>query len=722
MKYLGKALAFSGLFVVVGILFYSPLPLSKQAQYLGLPVFLSISGFALFLVATYLFFRWQSKKKIFVNMFLVFSALLVCYFLIGAFVSDLLPAKFWLSLALLALSASTLSAYFALQKFVSWAGLLGFALTFSCIVSAELFLRGVPSEFLRKDVVKTPPMAPEDQVNIVYRKNHFRGKKPCSTCSNDLIRIVTLGGSSTYGVPMHYRTRTYSAELQRLLEERRPGERYEVLNAGIAAFGIMQVVSALKEEIIQFKPDIVTVNSWFNDSAPANRWYRIPGVSDREGYLRSRFLRRLENFPVLKEIRNTKLYGLLRYYLLSLRKSVLGREQVKKKSKTRPRMTPDEFRWGLEQVIELSEEHDFLPVFLLEPLNRSRDFETTKKKNNYIKKILEVAKEYDVLVINTIDAIHDNSAEWLFYDFIHPNVRGHQLIAEEMMESLFSADSGERTKKFLKGRGVDLERPKVDRVYRKQIVKSDLSKTDTLKVRLRAPYLASYQGEFRAYLDQQPLGIFSLSDSFVDYPLSLKNVRFDYPISELTLEARVEVSDQNQEFRVGQTDVYAPTFIQAVSGGKDFGWTVSIEVAGKRYDHDHRGYNVVVLGARSGQVLASGIFDTFGDASQSSKLASFLSKTKEYTEEGRAPVVIIAVKTDGRHQVNQLELAPIFRNLGGSGSFPEVYQSFILIGSPGAKAGTALELKGPELLKVQIGEPGIGAANLLEVSEVFQSP
>ena len=719
MKYLGQTLALFGFVCVVGILVYSPLPLSEQAQNLNRPVFLSVSGIVLFLIFTYLVFLWQSKKKIFVNIFLVFSSLLVCYFFIGVFVRELFPDGFWFSLGLLVLSASALSAHFALQKFFSWAGLLGLALTFSCIASAELFLKRVPSGFLRKDVVETPPMAPVDQVNIVYRKNHFRGKKPCTSCAESLIRIVTLGGSSTYGVPMHYRTRTYSSELQRLLDERRPGERYEVLNAGIAAFGIMQVVSALKEEILQFKPDIVTVNSWFNDAAPTNRWYRIPGVSDREGYIRSRSLRRLENLPILRELRNTKLYGILRYYLLSLRRSVLGREQIGKIDNARPRMTPDEFRWGLEQVIELSEEHDFLPVFLLEPLNRSRDFETTRKENNYIKKILAVAKEKDILVVNTIDAIHENKAEWLFYDFIHPNINGHQLIAEKMMESLFSINLGERTKQFFKSRGIDLAKPKVNKVYRKQIPARDLRAANGLKLRLRAPYLTSYEGEFYAYLDQQLLDSFPLSDSFVDYPLSLKNARLDYPLAELTLEAHVEVSDQNKEFRVGQTDVYAPTFIRVVSGGKHFGWTVSIEVAGKRYDYDHRGYNVVVLGARSAKVLATRVFDVFGDASQSSKLANFLSKTEEYTEEGKAPIVIIAVKTDGRSQVDELELASIFRKLGGSGALPEVYQSFILIGIPGVKAGTALELKGAELLRTEVGDPEIGAASVLEVSKVL---
>ena len=76
---------------------------------------------------------------------------------------------------------------------------------------------------------------------------------------------VATGASSTYG----YHARddfTYPATLERLLNERNDG-RYEVINLGIPHYTTSNIVALLREEALDYEPDLVTLYSGHNDAA-----------------------------------------------------------------------------------------------------------------------------------------------------------------------------------------------------------------------------------------------------------------------------------------------------------------------------------------------------------------------------------------------------------------------------------------------------------------------
>ncbi len=534
---------------------------------------------------------------------------------------------------------------------------IGLALGFGVLVviatlaGAEGLLRVLPADLLPKRAQQSPPFVEKDQVNIVYRKHNFRGKRPCKDCPEDLVRILAMGGSSTMGIPMLFAGRTYSAELQRLLDERRPGERYEVLNGGIGGFGITQVYSALKEELLKYKPDIVTISCWFNDTAPSPGWYSIPGLSDWEGYHEARRLQEIGEMPVVKFVRGTRLYAAARHYLLASRAAVLGRATTKKR-KRRPRMTPSEFHFALEEIAKLGKEHGFLLVLVTEAKSRSADWTKERGRNSYLEVMEQFANDHGFPLVDTLTPLSERRDQWLFYDFIHPNPAGHGVIAEAMYDELFRSAPKKPLEALWNKKNVDYSRPEAVKKVHLQLERAP-AVNSSLTVEARVPFLQEGAAKLVVSGDGYGKQSFSgLSSEFRRFEIPLGDFSQAPPIADYFLHAEI-VRDLKAGYPVGNTGMHSPTSISLKSGGKDYGWTVEMRVAGVRHDQDFRGYNAVIIGARSGKVLHSTVFDVYGNAEENKRLHNFLFSLKAFYEEGTPPIVAFAVKTDGRHNADE---------------------------------------------------------------------
>jgi lysophospholipase L1-like esterase len=83
------------------------------------------------------------------------------------------------------------------------------------------------------------------------------------------LRVLTLGASSTFG----YRNRddeTYPAQLQRVLDERAPDRRFEVINFSVPHANSDNVVAMFRAEGLALDPDFVTFYEGVNDAAIVN--------------------------------------------------------------------------------------------------------------------------------------------------------------------------------------------------------------------------------------------------------------------------------------------------------------------------------------------------------------------------------------------------------------------------------------------------------------------
>ncbi len=97
--------------------------------------------------------------------------------------------------------------------------------------------------------------------SLGFRGPDFQPEKAPRT-----VRVVTLGGSSTFGFH-NEDDETYPHYLQRLFDEA-PGElRVEVINAGFPYYTTASIRSLFESEILNYDPDAITLYSAYNDAS-----------------------------------------------------------------------------------------------------------------------------------------------------------------------------------------------------------------------------------------------------------------------------------------------------------------------------------------------------------------------------------------------------------------------------------------------------------------------
>jgi len=93
----------------------------------------------------------------------------------------------------------------------------------------------------------------------------FRGKEFSAKKSNEIYRIIALGDSSTLGVGV-LNSETYCSILEIFLNRsKNSSRRYEVINGGAAGYSSLQGLRYLKNDIINYRPDLITIYFGLND-------------------------------------------------------------------------------------------------------------------------------------------------------------------------------------------------------------------------------------------------------------------------------------------------------------------------------------------------------------------------------------------------------------------------------------------------------------------------
>jgi lysophospholipase L1-like esterase len=123
----------------------------------------------------------------------------------------------------------------------------------------------------QKGYFKFPPHRTLHQygkVSASIRINNlgFRGPDFPPEPGTDEIRVVAMGESSTFG---YYSPddATYPFLLGEILSRRLPGRKVSVLNAGIPHMTTDHMLAMLREEILAYRPSIVTLYSGYNDAS-----------------------------------------------------------------------------------------------------------------------------------------------------------------------------------------------------------------------------------------------------------------------------------------------------------------------------------------------------------------------------------------------------------------------------------------------------------------------
>jgi lysophospholipase L1-like esterase len=103
-------------------------------------------------------------------------------------------------------------------------------------------------------------------VHALTNDQGFRGRHRIETKSQDaVIRIIGLGDSVMWGTSVNDEDSFLGILRARLSEE---VEVYEVVNAGVVGYSMLQEMWYLERDLVAFEPDIVLVNFCSNDALP----------------------------------------------------------------------------------------------------------------------------------------------------------------------------------------------------------------------------------------------------------------------------------------------------------------------------------------------------------------------------------------------------------------------------------------------------------------------
>lgn len=96
--------------------------------------------------------------------------------------------------------------------------------------------------------------------SLGYRNDEFSLEKP-----DGVYRIVALGGSSTYDVSIKDNDLTFTAQLEKLLEEEYGYENVQVINAGVPGYNSWEMLGNLEFRVLDLDPDLVIIYEGTND-------------------------------------------------------------------------------------------------------------------------------------------------------------------------------------------------------------------------------------------------------------------------------------------------------------------------------------------------------------------------------------------------------------------------------------------------------------------------
>ncbi len=269
----------------------------------------------------------------------------------------------------------------------------------------------------------------------------FRGEEIEPEKPRDIIRIVCLGDSGTFGywrrAPDVPGWDNYPQALVELLKQHGLGH-VEVLNAGVLGYSAPHGLRQLMVQILDLDPDVITVRFAFNDHLPSRRPEQRLG-EPASGIARTLF------------------YKFSHWRLMHLAIRAYRRTpRFHPRPLTVPWTSPDRFERELHRFVKVAERNDIRLLFMdypIRPIERGespgvndaiilgvKNLEELHRDHDRYQGILKrVARETGTPLLVTSEACAaDGGRCFGDFDLVHPNRTGVRLIAELLYQELQS--------------------------------------------------------------------------------------------------------------------------------------------------------------------------------------------------------------------------------------------------------------------------------------------
>ncbi len=232
----------------------------------------------------------------------------------------------------------------------------------------------------------------------------------------DAFKIVCLADSVTVMDQGH----GYPEMLPRAMRARGSTENVRVFNAGAPEYTVYQGRVYLERELIQSRPDVVTVQFGIND-----HWRAPGGISDP--YV---------NMPSVNALRVHRALAKLRTYQ-ALRTLVLPAAKRSGGGHKPYRVIPEDYVENLEKIIEICAAGKARPIVILSPyLDIGQDWAPLHRR--YIRLTLKTAEKHGAAVVDLIDRFRFDPSLFMEpkTDHVHFNEAGAQIIADKIAETI----------------------------------------------------------------------------------------------------------------------------------------------------------------------------------------------------------------------------------------------------------------------------------------------
>lgn len=256
---------------------------------------------------------------------------------------------------------------------------------------------------------------------LFWRPDGFRGGAPDPEA---LVRVLAMGGSSTWGRGVDDPEEAWPARLEARLAEAAPG-RFDVANAGVEGYTTFQALRFLARDLLRYRPDAVLWDFAHNDGTPSE-WGLAYAEIDRRLNAASGAVSALQ-----RALSHVRLYQAMKLGLLRARSGLLGKLFAGAQTNNVPLA---DFSENLRAFVALGREKGFEPILVIEPTYD--DLFGAGRLAPYREAARAVALETGSAWVDPLPILAAHRDDDLFLDNVHPTPLGHGLIAEAIREQV----------------------------------------------------------------------------------------------------------------------------------------------------------------------------------------------------------------------------------------------------------------------------------------------